>query len=98
MKEKSLALLALFTIKLSSLVQGRLALFALVTFLRIIKKLVHFELAGHLEITRLVVCCMYQCFRMSDESSFILREAFVKVKVAKLISFLADFIINLDTK
>ena len=62
------------------------ALVAIVTFLCIIVKLVHFELAGHLEITLLVVCCMYQCFRMSDESSFILREAFVKVKVAKLIS------------
>ena len=67
-------------------VAGVATLFAIVTFLCIIKKLVHFELAGHLEITLLVVCCMYQCFRKSDESSFTLRELFVKVKVAKLIS------------
>ena len=56
-------------------------------------KLVHFELA---EISLFNVNCMYQCFRMSDESSFIIKEIFVKVRVAKLISFSDDFSIKLD--
>ena len=66
---------------------GRVAaLGAIVTFLFIVMKLVHFELSSHHEISLFGGCSVYQCFRMSDESSFILREAFVKVKVAKLIS------------